>query len=321
MQGWLGLAATAALGVACARRGLALWQATTRPAERARVAAPLAALAAHAVEVQFAFSVTATGMMAWLCVAWLASESPPPDNQEQKSPVSTKRVSGRWQVYAVLGALLIVFLAVQLEGRVVWADTLVARARALDQVGAWKESVTLYDRGLALVPWQAMYHQFRAEAFYNLAYVLPKDEADLKGELLEAADRSLARARDLEPLEVEYYSNAGVLHAHWSETVDPAHLETAVAFYEKAFRLAPTRVQLQVDLGHVYHNHNYYTKALAQYRAALAIDPRSAGAHYDSGLAWLALDRADLAQQALQAALNLAPNCAACCEALQSLEE
>jgi tetratricopeptide (TPR) repeat protein len=197
----------------------------------------------------------------------------------------------------------------------------VARARALDRAGAWKESVALYDRALALLPWQAMYHQFRAEAFYNLAYVLPKDETDLKADLLKAADRSLARARDLEPLEVEYYSNAGVLHAHWSETVDPAHLETAVALYEEAFKLAPTRVQLRADLGHVYHNQTHYTKALAQYRAALAIDPQFAAAHYDSGLAWLALDRADLARQAFQAALDLAPNCAACREALQSLEE
>ncbi len=331
MQGWLGLVATVVLGVACARRGWTLWRAAPDAAARACVAAPLAALAAHLVEVQFAFSLTATTMMGWLCVAWLATPSPHPltpsplpNSGEGRGWRRSRRGRGeglRWRIYAVLGALLLVLTAVRLEGGLLWADTLVARARALDQAGQWQESLARYNRALALIPWQATTHQFRGEALYNLARALPDDQAVLKADLLAAADRSLAQARRLEPLKVEYTSDAGILHAYWSEAVDTAHLETAVAFYEQAFRLAPTRAELHTDLGHIYHNHRLYQEALAEYEAALEIDPQYAEAHYSAGLAWQALGEHDLARQAFRAALDLAPECDACREALEELGE
>jgi len=323
MRGWLGLATVAVLGVACARRGLALWRAAGDWTERAWVAALLAALVAHVVEVQFAFPVTATGMMSWLCVAWLASPGGLSSREgDAESPqVRAGAASLRWRIYAVVAAVLLVVLAVRLEGGSAWAGALVARGHALSRVGGWGESIEMYDRALSLVPWEAATYQFRAEALYNLALVLPEEETDLKAQLLEVVDRNLAYARRLEPLELEYYTNSAILHAYWSETIDPVHLDTAVAFYRQAFRLAPTRAELRVDLGHVYHNHALYEEALAEYDAALEIDPRSAGAYYGSGLAWLALDQPDLAQRAFRAALELAPDCDACRDALRTLEE
>lgn len=337
MRGILGLVATAAVGVACARRGLALWRVARTSGQRAWVAAPVAALAAHAVEVQFAFTVTATAMMSWLCVAWLAAdwssgvsegsgvvgqERPRGCESRVRRRASSRAASrARWRIYAAVGAAVLVLWTVRVEGGAIRGDTLVARARALDRAGSWEKSVELYDRALAVIPWQATWHQFRAEAFYNLAHALPDDERTLRPQLLEAAGRSLERARRLEPLELEHYSNSGILHAYWSDTLDPAHLQTAVAFFQQAFRLAPTRARLPASLGHVYHNHERYRDALEQYRAALQIDPQFASAHYDSGLAWQALDRLNQARQAFQAALDLAPECEACQEALHRLEE
>jgi tetratricopeptide (TPR) repeat protein len=323
MQGWLGLIAWSVLGVACARRGLALWRAASDAAARAWAAAPLAALAAHVVEVQFAFTLTATALMGWLCVAWLAAPAQVRrEETEAEGHIGARqRVGTRWRVYAGVAALLLAVAAARLEGGAIWASALVSRARALDRAGQWQESVSLYDRALNTIPWQAAYHQFRGETFYNLARALPDDQTVLKTELLNAADRSLARARRLEPLELEHYSNGGILHAYWSETVDPVHLDTAVAFYRQAFLLAPTRAGLRTDLGHAYHNHARYEEALAEYGAALEIDPQFAVAYYDSGLAWLALDRPDLARRAFRAALELAPDCDVCRDALRILEE
>lgn len=316
MQGWLGLAARVVLGVACARRGLRLWRAAPDAAGRAWAAAPLAALAAHAVEVQFAFTLTATGLMAWLCVAWLASDIGGHDD----IPASVAAPTGlRWRMYAAVGALLLTLAAVRLEGGLLWADTLVAPT--VKRQSSLKKGVALYDRALALIPWQATYYEFRAQALYYLAQAQPEEQAALKADLLAAADRSLAHARRLEPLELEYYSNAGILHAYWSEAVDPAHLKTAVAFYEQAFRLAPTRAELHTDLGHIYHNHGLYEEALAQYQTALEIDPRFAEAHYAAGLAWQALGKRDLARQAFRATLALAPECSPCRQALEELGE
>ncbi len=328
MYGWLGIAAAGVLAVAAVRRGVRLWRGATGVVERAWAVAPLAALAAHAAEVQFAFSLTTTAMMTWLCLAWLAAAAPL-SGAAGKAGIAERRDDGaaapglprRWRTYAVVSAILLVALALRLEGGFLWADTLVARARALDRTGEWRESIGAYDRALAIVPWQSSTHQLYAETLYNLARALPDDEVDAKAGLLGAAEDSLSRAIELEPLELEHYSNSGVLHAYWSETVDRTHLETAVSYYELAFILAPTRAELRLDLGHVYQNHALYDLALQQYAAALEIDPQLAQAHYDSGIAWLALDQLGEALAAFETALELAPGCEACSLAVQQLNQ
>ena len=324
MLGWLGLAAYLTLVVASMHRGLVGWRSSVHVAERAWRAAPVAALAAHVVEVQFAFSPTATAMMAWLCVALLASRTSRASerrSQDRQTAGQSGSRAGRWQVSALVGAALLVFGAVLFGARAIWADTLAGRARALDQAGQWRGSIAQYDRALALTPWQSTIHQLRAEALYNLARALPEAETDLIAGLLKAADRGLARAIELEPLEVEHYSNAGILQTYWAEEVDRAHLGMAVSYYQQAFRLAPTRPDLRADLGHVYHQHGLYQEAIEQYRVALQIDPRWADAYYASGLAWMALDRRDLAEKALNDALALTPECEQCVETLQSLAD
>jgi len=60
MRGWLGLLAVVLLALAVARRGYRLWPQAPDLVSRAWAAAPLAALLAHAVEVQFAFSTSTT---------------------------------------------------------------------------------------------------------------------------------------------------------------------------------------------------------------------------------------------------------------------
>ena len=69
----------------------------------------------------------------------------------------------------------------------------------------------------------------------------------------------------------------------------------------------------------MYHLHGLYQEAIEQFRVALQIDPRLADAYYASGLAWTALDRRDLAENAFNDALALTPDCERCAEALLSL--
>lgn len=319
MQGALGLAVNVFLGLACLRRGLHLWRRASDLAGQAAVAAPLAALVAHAVEVQFAFTVTATAMMAWLCVGLLASAGEGGEAQRARPETSPRSASARWWVCGAVGVALLLAVVVRVEAATLWADTLVARARALGRAGRWDESIELFQRVHTLTPWQPIYYQFHAEALYNLAQALPEEAADLKEGLLQAADRNLTQARLLDPLELEYYANAGILHAYWSETADTSHLAQAVQYLQQAIRLAPTRVDLRVTLGHVYHNHGLYEQALAQYDAALRIDPAWVAAHYGAAMAWERLGQVDRARAALRETLELAPNCEPCRAALEAL--
>ena len=322
MQGALGVLAYVALGIVCARRGLAQWRAATSTAQRAWIAAPMAALAAHVVEAQFAFTLTSAGMMAWLCVALLLQDASGKKQEisNLQSQISNTRFARRsTSVVAVLVAVVLILVALRVEGGLIWADALAGRARALDRAGDWKPSIALYDRALELVPWQAAYDEFRSQALYNLARAMPQEQTALRVQLLQAAEHGLARARRLLPLELELYSNSGVLHAYWSDSADPAHLPLAEAFYRRAFALSPNRADLRDALGHVYHNRARYAEALAQYAAAIEIDPQFAAAHFDSGLAYLALGQREQARAAFQAALRLAPQCAECREQLDAL--
>jgi len=89
----------------------------------------------------------------------------------------------------------------------------------------------------------------------------------------------------------------------------------------KAGDRGSARARLRTDLGHAYHNHGLYEQALEQYRIALEIAPQFAAAYYDTGLAWLAFSQPDPAREAFRAALDLAPVCGVCREALRALDE
>jgi len=281
----------------------------------------MAALAAHVVEAQFAFTLTSAGMMAWLCIGLLqgAGGRKQESGEAHNTHGAVRNTHHSLPITQYVAAAALILAALRVEGGLIWADSLASRAHALDQAGDWQQSIALYDQALALIPWQAAYHQFRSQAFYNLARALPEDQTAIRVHLLEAAERGLARARRLLPLELEFYANSGVLHAYWAE-IDPDHLPLAAAFYQRAFALAPTKADLRDDLGHVYYNHGRYTEALAQYTAALEIDPQFAAAHFDSGLAYLALGQREQARQAFQAALQLMPACTECRKQLSALE-
>ncbi|MEA3308658.1 MAG: O-antigen ligase family protein [Chloroflexota bacterium] len=315
MRGWLGVATVAALGVALARRGFYLWRADPTVEQRAWLAAPLSALLAHAVEVQFAFTLTATAMLTWFCIGWLMAVG-----SASADPGKSRVLARRWQIYAVMGAFLLVASAVRVEGGALWADTLAGRARRLDSERHWEESLSCYDRAIKLIPWYAPYHQFRGETLFNLGRALPATEETVKAELFSAADRSLARARALNPLELEHYSNAGILHAAWAEFA-PEHLSCAVAYYEQAFELSPTRVRLRVELGHIYYNFHHYEQALGQYKDAVAIDATYYPAYYGQGLVWQELGDLTQARAAFSRAWELNPHCVACEEAMDALAE
>ncbi len=318
MQGGLGLLAYGVLGLVCARRGLQQWRASESLAQRAWIAAPLAALAAHVVEVQFAFTLTTTGMLAWLCVALLLTRPPALDDGRQGDAQLSDQQQRIKLLVSVAGAIVIIIVALRVDVASIWANALAGEARALDQNQAWQKSIDRYDQAIELIPWQAAYQQFRGEAFYNLARALPADQPELRVKLLEAAERALATARRWLPLDLEVNSNSGVLYAFWSD-IDPARLPLAETYYRRAFALAPTAAALRDDLGHVYHNHGRYPEALDQYAAALKIDPKFSAAYFDSGLAYQALGQRVEARQAFQAALQLAPDCEACRTQLQSM--
>ncbi|HEY4721003.1 MAG TPA: O-antigen ligase family protein, partial [Anaerolineae bacterium] len=146
MQGGLGLLAYVVLGLVCARRGLQQWRASESLAQRAWIAAPLAALAAHVVEVQFAFTLTTTGMLVWLCVALLLIR---PQTTDHRPQIADRALDERQRITilaSVVGAIILSIVALRVDVASIWANALAGEARALDQSQAWQKSIDRYDR-------------------------------------------------------------------------------------------------------------------------------------------------------------------------------
>src|SRR6185369_9675264 len=70
---------------------------------------------------------------------------------------------------------------------------------------------------------------------------------------------------------------------------------------------ASERSELLVAQGEVAYHRGRYEEARARFAEAAAIDPTDSAAHYQLGLALLALERWDEAAAALEQALALAP--------------
>jgi tetratricopeptide (TPR) repeat protein len=90
---------------------------------------------------------------------------------------------------------------------------------------------------------------------------------------------------------------------------DAERYDDAIKWYEEALKLQPNDVNVSTDLGVCYYYTNQPDKALAQFEASLAIDPKHAKTLLNVGIV-RAFGKQDLdgASQAWQQVLKLAPD-------------
>jgi tetratricopeptide (TPR) repeat protein len=156
------------------------------------------------------------------------------------------------------------------------------------QVGHWRNSVTLYERALAVTKGNAVAHN-------NLGYVL-----ETAGKL----DEALLHYREALRISPTYglaNSNLGnVLMAK-------GHTDQAIRHYEEALRLNPDFVLAHNWLGLALDAKGRHGEAVAHYREALRLEPGFAPARSNLGVALMRQGNLDEALEHCRQAVRLNP--------------
>lgn len=177
-----------------------------------------------------------------------------------------------------------------------WCSTLVASVlvlllagRAWDQVGTWRDSVTLFEHALDIDThnhwahlnaglarqergdWQAADQHYVAalaiEPRYELAHynlgILKYDRGDMR-----SAASHFAQALRLNPRLADAWVRLGGVHGN------TGRLDLAEQAFRKAVEVDPEHVDAWSNLGVIYEHRRDFRQARLAYQAALRIDPR-----------------------------------------------
>ena len=155
------------------------------------------------------------------------------------------------------------------------ADILYKVAQSYDNAGQWDRSIATYERALAMQPAQDFYALFLGRAYLEGART--QTDATQRAALLNASEKVLLQARQINPLNTDHSANLARLQRTWATLVDdpaqkPAHLQQSVHYYLDATRLSPNTAYLRDELAQTYLQDNQPANALEQLKISLKLD-------------------------------------------------
>ncbi len=289
----------------------------------------LSAMFAHLIEAQFGILLPSAELLLWLYLALMSTmyvtemgEADPGKTGLVSFPLAEASAKDTGRLRSILSLLVVCvipFFASLSSINLLIADTYLARGMRFQSYGEWSKSIAAYDQAIQVFPGQSKFYAFKADAYFQLAQSISDDELEARETLLQASADALAQARKLEPLEPEYYADAGKLYAYWARMVDPSKSEQAVELYEQVVQLSPHNALYRNDLARVYFDAGRHEEAVRQLKLSLEIDPDFHATYYNLGLAYLKLGEKEKAKEHFETSLLLDPTCAECAEKLESL--
>ncbi len=141
-----------------------------------------------------------------------------------------------------------------------------------------------------------------AKTCYDNAEYATKNSPLVSRSLLEPCDSALDYGTLSLADRAATYANRGIIHAATKD------ITAAMADYERAVGFRPQAPEIYVNRGNAYFLTKDYAMALADYQYAMELGIHQLHfVHYNMGLAYIALDNLDLAEQQLREALALEP--------------
>lgn len=271
------------------------------------VAALIAAIAGHLVEIAFGIPIASTSVFFWLYVglivvvglrllpalgagapALAGAESRPPDAKPKKkgkheaqtrrgagakrpsSPAFARSRRGFWWAYAVIG-LIAVFLALALNVNPVRADMLFKMGTSYERIGDWQGAIEEYQQAIAIAPHEDYYYLFLGRAFLEVSKSAGSQEEQTT--LLREAEQVLLAARQLRPLNPDHSANLGRLYNNWADIMqDDSKRREAIKYFTLATRIAPNNAQLRNELAMALAGVGRYDDAMAEIQHSSQLD-------------------------------------------------
>ena len=210
-------------------------------------------------------------LMGVLALAMMLDESEMIASDWARSPVSAVVAP----ILIVAGAVLI--YTTNFSG--VAADILYKVAQSYDNAGQWDRSIATYERALQMQPAQDFYALFLGRAYLESART--QTDPTARTTLLNASEKVLLEARQINPLNTDHSANLARLQRSWATLVDDpaqksAHFQQSIHYYLDAIRLSPNTVYLRDELAQTYLQDNQPAKAREQLEVSEKLDQQYA---------------------------------------------
>ncbi len=229
----------------------------------------------------------------------------------------SRPISGRWLgpggwlgaaagvVLPVL-ALLVVF---NLNASLVRADIIYKQGQAYDSAGLYDEAIFLYNLALQEEPREDYYYLFLGRAQLERARQATGADRD---RFLRDAERSLLRARDLNPMNTDHSANLGRLYLAWAQLAGADQraemVQRSLDNYSVATRLSPNAAHLHNEYASAYQMAGDPSRALDQFLISLRIDPRYGETYRRLGDFYRTTNQMDQAILTYEQGVQVAPN-------------
>lgn len=189
------------------------------------------------------------------------------------------------------------------------ADIIYKQGQAYDSAKRYNEAIFLYQKAIKEEPNEDYYYLFLGRAQLERARQANGEE---RQRFLKAAEQSLIKAQELNPLNTDHTANLGRLYLTWAQMInDPqqqqALLRKALDYYQVATSLSPNAAHLHNEYGTAYQLVGDYDKALEQFEISLSLDQEYADTYRRLGELYRAMGKDDLAIEAFEKGLELAP--------------
>ena len=156
------------------------------------------------------------------------------------------------------------------------------------QTGFWRDSITLFERAIAVTENNATAHNNLGKAYFEAG----------RGDL---ALRHLQKAVAIEPESASGHCNFGIALCRQRQ------FDRAIEHFQTALKIEPNNAAAYMSMGNAFLDMGRLDPAVENYRKSLNLDPDNAVAHYNMGRALSKQDQPRRAIHHYQTALRIDP--------------
>lgn len=183
------------------------------------------------------------------------------------------------------------------------------RALALTAEEEYQLAIDPFEQAVRYDPLDDIYYRYFGDCYDDLAQ-LPDIDSTRRREYLEKASACYRSAIELCPYYSMYQFKLGYVYRLYGNEFDSAYLGKAEARFRKAIALSPhTEAQLPHNqLGILYQDQQRFDLAIREFKAAVAVKPRSTPPHINLGNIYYSRGDYDQAIESFSRALQVNPN-------------
>lgn len=263
----------------------------------------------YLIHLFFGISVVGSTTFLWIIMGMIAGLS------------SDSKIDFEWsnyrglRVFLLIAMSIIAFILASLSLFPFIADYYFDNGNELAVIGYYDRSVVQYKKAMQYAPYLDIYPYELGSL--NLKWAAKAGEA----KYFDLTIQNFETAKDLNPLEVNNYTQLGLVYLYGGRSYDPSYYVKAKYSLEKALELEPYSSYAYYLLGVESGENNEYKEGVKYLKKAVDITPNFEDAYYYLGFFYEQLDHNEEAIKSYRKALSLNSDNAGAKKALERLKK